>query len=360
MKSMLLNRFKPGRLSLVDLGLLSLAALNWIALLSLTIVLATVSLAKAAEGGCKGHSLLPDLARTQPERYARMLEEAAKVPNGRGRLWKIEKPGTAPSYLFGTMHVTDPRVLAMPQAARDAIAAARTVVIESDEVLNERRASASIAERPDLMTFTDGSSLTDRLSPEQRINLEAGLQARGIKLATIAQFQPWIVSSFIAMPACEQMRKASGADFLDKAIAQKALANGKQVTGLETLVEQLTALSELPVEFHVQSLLQTLAIGDRMNDIMETMTALYLSGDIGMTAPMLKAVAPAASDGDQGYAGFEQRMITDRNHVMADRSEPILNEGAAFIAVGALHLPGPEGVIALLRAKGFSVTRIKG
>ena len=59
---------------------------------------------------------------------------------------------------------------------------------------------------------------------------------------------------------------------------------------------------------------------------------------------------------DAGYADFEKTMITSRNGVMVRNAEPILAEGNAFIAVGALHLPGPDGVIELLRRDGYVVT----
>jgi len=75
---------------------------------------------------------------------------------------------------------------------------------------------------------------------------------------------------------------------------------------------------------------------------------------------MLKSLDPKkAADNDKGYAAFEQRIITDRNHVMADRSTNELAKGNVFMAVGALHLPGEGGLVELLRAKGFTLTRVE-
>ena len=70
------------------------------------------------------------------------------------------------------------------------------------------------------------------------------------------------------------------------------LTTGKQLKGLETLVEQLQAMDELPVEFHLEALIETLELGDNINDVMETTTDLYLSGDIGMAIPLMKTVSP--------------------------------------------------------------------
>jgi uncharacterized protein YbaP (TraB family) len=88
------------------------------------------------------------------------------------------------------------------------------------------------------------------------------------------------------------------------------------------------------------------------------MTDLYLSGDIGMTMPMLKTVTPEEEGENSDYAAFEQRVILDRNKVMAERAAPILDSGNVFMAVGALHLPGKDGVIELLRQQGFTVTAV--
>ncbi len=93
-----------------------------------------------------------------------------------------------------------------------------------------------------------------------------------------------------------------------------------------------------------------------MNDVVETMTDLYLSGDIGMTIPMLKTVSPDGRDEDSDYAAFEQRIILDRNKVMAERAAPILANGNVFMAVGALHLPGEGRRHRAAAQAGFTLT----
>ena len=60
-----------------------------------------------------------------------------------------------------------------------------------------------------------------------------------------------------------------------------------------------------------------------------------------------------------GYAAFEERIVTMRNHVMAERSAPILDAGNAFIAIGALHLPGKQGLVALLEDAGYTVSAVR-
>jgi uncharacterized protein YbaP (TraB family) len=73
---------------------------------------------------------------------------------------------------------------------------------------------------------------------------------------------------------------------------------------------------------------------------------------------LFRAVLPSGEGDDAGYAAFEEAMITGRNRTMADKAAPLLDRGSAFMAVGALHLPGPTGLIELFRTAGYTVTAV--
>ncbi|MGE7369637.1 TraB/GumN family protein [Neorhizobium sp. NPDC001467] len=346
-----------------DIALWLLAAIHVIVIVSFMAVLASLSPARAQDAqdaqatACTGANLLEEMKSRDPQRYAQVLGDAEKVPNGKGLFWRIEKPGVAPSYLLGTMHVTDPRVLAMPAGAAPALQNAKTIAIESDEILDEAKAMAGLMAKPDLLMFTDGNTIRTLLPDDQLAKLEAALTERGIPLGAVQSFKPWMISGMIAVPACELARKKDGTPFLDKKIALDAIAAGKPVKGLETMEEQLSAMAALPLDLHVKALEDTLSLGARMDDVTATMTDLYLAGDVGVTVPMLRALSPEDdTQADAGYAAFEEMIVTRRNHVMAERAAPLMKEGGLFLAVGALHLPGQEGLIELLRKQGFTVT----
>ncbi|HEX5934749.1 MAG TPA: TraB/GumN family protein [Pseudorhizobium sp.] len=348
----ILNRFG-------SISLWLLATLHLLVLASLLLVLATISPAAAAEA-CSGKNLLAALKRDDPQRYAQVVEEAGKIANGEGTFWRIEREGTAPSYLLGTMHVADPRVLAMPAGAAEAHAKARMIVIESDEILDQKKAAAALFAKPELTMFTDGRSMESLLSADDLAVLEAGLKKRGLVLSAVSRMKPWMLAGFVAKPLCETDLTTEGVAFLDKKIALDAITAGKPVKGLETLAEQLEAMARLPIEFHLQALVETIRLGDRMNDVVETMTQLYLAGQTGLTMPAMKALTPSASGGDEStYAAFESAVISERNIRMAERAAPLLAEGGVFIAVGALHLPGEKGLVELFRKQGFEVTRVQ-
>ncbi len=331
-----------------------LAILHVAALASLILVLGMLSSADAQEAACHGVNLVDEMKSENPDAYAKALAGAEKIPNAKGIFWKIEKPGVATSYLLGTMHVTDPRVLKMPPGADKALTDAGTIVIESNEILDDKKAMAGLLAKPELTMLPDGKTIEKLMKPEDLAVLDEGLKKRGVPLATVSRMQPWMLMSLVSLPACELARKGNTA-FLDKRIALDAAAEGKPVKGLETLAEQLTAMASIPTEMHLKSLVETIKLGPKMNDVFETMTQLYLTGEIGFTMPFLKQVAPDGSD-NAGYAEFEELIVTKRNHLMAERAAPILGEGNVFMAVGALHLPGEDGLVELLRKQGFTLT----
>lgn len=343
------------RLSLPALALLAGLNLLFFAIFAMTLVVLAPQ-ARAASDVCNGEDLLPGIAASDPALWQSMQEEAAATPNGQGLLWRIEKDGVAPSFLFGTMHLTDPRVIDLTPQARAAFDDATTVVIETLAVLDQKQASMELMQRPDLMMFTDNTTLTGLLDEEGKALVTAALEERGIPLAAVQKMKPWMLMAMVALPDCEQARKAAGKAFLDIRLASDAKAAGKELAGLESLTDQLGAMAELPMEFHVEGLVETIRLGDRLEDVFETMIVLYEAGNVGMVWPMFRAVMPEGTD-EEGYAEFEERMVNARNVKMAGNAVPIIDEGGAFIAVGALHLPGEAGLVELLRARGYTVTR---
>ncbi len=327
--------------------------------LILSALLATASAiaAPAEQPACTTHGvdLLKDLPRTDPAAWEHIHAAAEAIPNGHTVFWKIEKDGVAPSWLLGTIHFSDPRVLHLPDKADAAYHAAKTVVIETTEVLDPKALLRIKLEQPELLLFPQGDGLAKHLPQDRLPQLSRALDAQGLYLGAVGRMKPWVLNSLLALPKCERERKSHGEKFLDEALAVNAMAAGRDVEGLETAAEQFEAIARVPLDIHMRSLVAALDHGGQIEDMMETLVSLYLRGDIGLADPALRKLSP---DGltDAEYDLFQRYVVTDRNRVMADRAVPILDKGGAFIAVGALHLPGKEGLVALLREKGFRLT----
>ena len=341
--------------------LMVLGFLNAMFAIALLLTAVSVTPAKAKQvRACSGDNLLMQLKFDDPAAHAEILQTAENTPFAQSLLFKIEKDGVGPSWLFGTMHMTDPRIVKLSDKAQNAFDQANTLIIESDEILDMQTAQLALLSRPDLQMFTDDKRLTDFIDDEQRVVLEEGLQQRGLQLALVNRMQPWMVTGLVALPACEMQRKQAGELFLDLALADRAKAAGKTIAGLETIVEQLEAMASLPIEFHVQGLVETIKLGDAMDDVIETMIQLYLDENIAAVMPTLEVVATklGGTNDEEGYAAFEERVVINRNHIMAERAQPYLENGGVFLAVGALHLPGEEGVAQLLEEAGYTVTPV--
>lgn len=346
---------------IADRALALLAALPLLLVLALLLALFQAAPARAEDDpACGGKDLLAALKASNPAEYARLRAEGDKIKNSGIRFWKLEKAGQAPNWLLGTMHLSDPRVTDLPAEAKAAFDAASVVVLESDEILDQQKAAAKLMARPDLMYFAGKQSIADYLEPEERKLLEEGFLKRGMPFAAISRMKPWILTSMVALPTCELSRKAQGVPFLDMKLAKDGLAAGKEVKGVETLAEQMDIIASLPMSFHVKSLVGTVKYPQYTADMMETTLQLYLQGNIGMVFPAGAYFAPEKDVEDfKDMALFEEKLITMRNHTMADRGEPILAGGNVFMAVGALHLVGDEGLVELLRQKGYTATAVQ-
>lgn len=335
-----------------------LVLIHVLALASLVFLLMAAG-ARAEDVACGARDLVGELKKSDPAAYARLEAEGAKIANSGYRFWKIEKDGQKPDWLLGTIHLSDPRVTDLPPEAKSAYDGANTVILESDEILDPKNASLKLFAKPDLMMFSDSKTLMDYLSPEDQKTLETALMARGIPLGSVVKMKPYLLSSMLALSTCEMSRKAKGAPFLDMKLAVEGQAAGKQVKGVETLAEQLEAMASLPMDFHIRSLVSAARYPQYTADMMETTVQLYLHGQIGLVFPAGAYFAPEKKAGDfKDMALFEEKLITVRNHHMADRADPMLAKGNAFMAVGALHLLGDQGLVELLKKKGYKATPV--
>lgn len=155
-----------------------------------------------APAACAVHgiNLIDGLEAKDPASWQEIQREADAVPNRKGLLWKIDKDGVEPSYLFGTIHLSDPRVLTLPKAADEAYRSASTVVIETTDILDPKAFLRLKLEQPDLLLFTDGSTLKSHIPPERREEIEQKLAERGIVLDAVAKMKPWVLTSLLTLP----------------------------------------------------------------------------------------------------------------------------------------------------------------
>lgn len=307
--------------------------------------------------GCNGKNLVERLQSESPAQLAAARSEAAEIANGRSIFWRVSRPGVTDSWLFGTMHTADPRIARLPGEVEAAFDRAQIVLIENTDALEPAKMAEAMMRLRHLAFLPADRTLDAMLPAELAAQLREHAEMRNMPWELARRMQPWLIAASIATPICEIQASASGAPVLDRLIAQEAQKRGKQLHGLETIEEQFRAVAAIPEQFHRNGLRDFLEMGAISEDLMETTKQLYLQGNTALILPLVRRYSPR-TDAGAGYAEFRQLLLTNRNRVMADRAAGFLERGGAFLAVGAMHLPGEDGLVALLRESGFSVEPI--
>jgi len=329
-----------------------------LAVLSVALLAPAVAQAAPKKGApppsCAGKDLLAGMKKSDPEGYAKVRAAADAVPNTKALLWRIEGKGAPTSYLFGTIHSTDARVSKLPPAAAAAFAASSTVALE---ILTSEAAQSKIEEILDAKgTFNSGDGLKDILKPAELAALRKSLAADGFPAEAAHMMRPWFAIFLLAMPSCEKKRTEAGLVALDQRIEQDAAAQGKRLVALETLASQIEAMVAMPEAAQASILKATVATLALRDDALETLHRAYIARDLATSVPLSKRLVERAGHDPASMDVFERDINTKRNYGMRDASLPLLEKGGAFIAVGALHLLGKEGLVELFRAAGYTVT----
>lgn len=261
-----------------------------------------------------------------------------------GLLWRIDGGAGKPSYLFGTIHSDDPRVNRLPQPVQAALDGSDSYVMEV--VLDE----SAIVELTLASMLPPEQSLKDFLDESAYRRTVAAMAGYGYPEAAVARLKPWVVLTTLSTP------RSRGGEILDLVLFTRADGLGKRIHGLESVAEQVAVLDQIPIEDQIAALKDTLDHLDQLEKVFNDLYDAYLSRNLTRLVE-LSDEHLHFGDREAGEA-LMKRLIDERNRRMVERLQNRLREGGAFIAVGALHLPGEEGLIALLRAQGLKVSAV--
>lgn len=259
---------------------------------------------------------------------------------GKGLLWRVSKEGIPDSYIFGTIHLSDPEVTELPEQVSAALNESKLFVME---ILP---AADDVGIISKMMFFTDQRRLNSFLSEPLFNRTVDILRAYQMNSQAVSILKPW--AAFLTMSYPPQTGIV-----LDLVLLQRAQDKEMALFALETLDEQLDIFSGLAMDDQVNLLKDTVCHYDLVIEGFDEMKRLYLQRDLkGLFIYNQKYSVP----GDDIYDKLMDRLLTQRNYAMAERMQAQLRQGAAFIAIGAMHLPGNEGVLNLLHRKGYNIS----
>lgn len=279
-----------------------------------------------------------------------ILSFTVQAQTEKGTLWKITGNDLKePSYLFGTYHLlTNSYLNEIPQV-KQSLAKAKGLVVEAVIDSSKLQSMAMMAIMPD-------KKISGMITPEEAKLVSAELETwMGVNLAAVDQLKP---SSVIVMLTllysqklnAEILKKYPGQP-MDVYLASTAKKDHKTVTALETIEQQLNFLyNHFPLEEQARQLIIFVKQKEISEKSQAKLLEIYLEHDLEKLYRYADSLPK-----DMGDSDF---LLKDRNLNWMKTLPGLMKKESQFIAVGALHLAGPDGLIRLLQKQGYKITPV--
>lgn len=263
-------------------------------------------------------------------------------------LWRVEGAHST-IYLLGSVHLLRESDYPLPSAIEVAYAEADALVMEID--MDDLDPIASQALVTQLGVIHDGRTLRDLLGADLYAQAQRSALAMDIPLEMLAKSEPWLAAITIEQLALQRIgfNPMYGVEMY---LMGKSVEDGKEITGLESLEEQLNFLDSLSIDAQRDLLMQTLAEGIDIQAEMGRLIDAWRYGDVhyleqNMLADLLD------------YPELYAALVGNRNRRWVSAIESMLNDDQNYlIIVGALHLVGEDGVPELLSRQGIDVSQM--
>jgi len=266
---------------------------------------------------------------------------SAQAPKEKSLLWKISgKQLKSPSYLYGTYHLLCPSDLQLSDKVKNAVIASSKVYLELDfddpEMMQKMQANM----------LMKGDTSIKNLLPDSTFHKasKSFLATTGISLEMLSKMKPILLSAML-YPSLMKCELSSP----EQLFSTMAAEQNKSVEGLETVEQQMKVMDQIPYAEQAQMLVDYLLEPDKFNKETIDLLKQYKEGD-------LDAMEKSMNDPNQSYSKYLEGMLLERNRNWIPIIEKQSSENPIFIAVGAGHLAGEEGVISLLRKQGYTVS----
>lgn len=318
-----------------------------------------IVLATQAISACNGTDLRMSLPQDDLDQVAQKL---TTVPFAQGNHWRLTSEGKT-LHLIGTIHLADPRL--------DPIAKRLAGVVENSELLllevtpvEEAALKADFVSRPELL-FLQNESIPELLPEDDWTRLSDAMNQRNIAPLVGSRFQPWYLSMILSMPPCMMAEIKSGGNYgLDFRLRDIAIAADIPMKALEPHDRLFQVFNVDTIEKQIELLMLGLDFSDRGTDALATTIAAYFDQK-AMEAWEISRLQSTQIEGqskeelEQVFSKFEDRLLISRNQEWI----PVINTALEHhdqitIAVGAGHLGGENGLLALLEKQGFAPERL--
>ncbi|MBE9466346.1 TraB/GumN family protein [Dyadobacter subterraneus] len=267
----------------------------------------------------------------------------AQSPVEKSLLWEISGKGiTKPSYLFGTIHLICPADFSLSDSLKNAVSKTRQLALEID--MDDPGLMGAMTKT---MFMADGKTLQGILTEKQYAQLSQFYKdSLGMNITSFGRAKPFMMMGpmFNKILGCEP--QSYEISLMTLAAKQKS-----EIIGLETIEEQMAVFDTIPYNRQAEMLLSMIDKLPETKTEFHDLVELYKKQD-------LQSLYNLTLKSEFGMDGQDEVMLFQRNQNWIKRIDKIVHEKPTFIAVGAAHLGGEKGVIALLKKDGFKVRAV--
>lgn len=268
----------------------------------------------------------------------------AGAQNTKSLLWAISGKGMKEkSYLFGTIHLICPQDYIWTDAMKQSLLKSKEVCFEMD--MDDPNIMMQIAAG---MIDQSGKKLKDYFSPADYEKLEKYVKdSLGMNIELFQQMKPVALQTLFSTQSSDCSNPIS----YENNIMEAAKTDKKEITGLETVSEQLDLFDNMPVDSVIKDIVDLLNGKNTDKGDFKKLTTAYKNQDL----PELGKLIKESGASDKDIDGF----LDVRNEKWIPRMIEKMDKTSVFFAVGAGHLYGDNGLISLLKKEGYTVTPIK-
>jgi uncharacterized protein YbaP (TraB family) len=267
-----------------------------------------------------------------------------RVEAASGCIWKVTGPNGGTLYLGGSIHVLRSTDYPLPAGYNHAFEASSRVALEVDPKALEG-SSASLLKAG---KYPKGDSLKNHVDPRTYDYLRRLFALMKIPEQKFSAYRPWCLVLLLESPSGGFSHELG----VDEFISNRARANGKTIVGLETADEHSSVYSGLSERQSEALLLVSLIPSEGAPGGREAILNAWRKGD---AETLSRNIRVAYSD----FPAFADRLLGARNRRWIPKMESYLKSGQTyFVVVGAGHLGGSEGLLALLRARNYKLEQL--
>ncbi|QUX91312.1 TraB/GumN family protein [Marinomonas sp. A3A] len=282
------------------------------------------------------------------KKFGLTLLAAATFQTQAASVWKVTS-GTNTLYIGGTIHLLTPQDYPLPKAYEKAYQAADKIIFETNM---ETIGSPTFKQQMQAeLSYSDGTTIDQVISPETCQSLKIYLNARQIPFTAIQHLKPSALAISLSMIELKHLGFTS--EGVDQFYAQKAQQDQKTKGWLEEPEAQVEMLSNLNSQDSNDVINYTLSDIKDMPKTMNDLRESWRKGDMEAMADI------ELKDFKQDYPEVYHSLLVERNDLWMPQIEDMLKDSdVEFIMVGAMHLAGPDSILAKLKAGGYEVTRL--